>query len=107
MARSLRDDEGNLSAVATGGGDASEEFWRVSRFNGTRSRILRDSRLQSNSTTTSKGFLPCCLAVWNRLVSTAWARAPFGVRLPPQFLRAPIRARMARSAALLVASKPG
>ena len=27
--------------------------------------------------------------------------------VPPQFLRAPIRARIARSAALLVASKPG
>src|ERR1700730_8910177 len=53
------------------------------------------------------GFWPCCLAVWRMLVSTAWARAPFWVRFPPQFLRAPIRARMARSAALLVASRPG
>jgi len=41
------------------------------------------------------------------LVSTACARVPRGVRLPPQFLRAPMSARIARSLVLLVASSPG
>ena len=86
---------------------AREESGVASRVPGTRSRILCWSRPQSNSSKTSKGFLPCCLAVCRMLVSTAWARAPRGVRLPPQFLRAPIRARMARSLTLFVASSPG
>ena len=97
-ARSVRDGTWKWSGTTTSGG-AGEESERVSRVDGTRSSMGRGSRRQSSSTITSKGFLPCCLAVWSRLVSTAWACAPFRVRLPPQFLRAPMSARMARSAA--------
>ena len=96
-----------MSGTAKAGGGCSEEQSDASGVSGTRSRILRGSRPHSNCTKTSKGFLPCCLAVCKMLVSTAWARAPRGVRLPPQFLRAPIRARIARSLTLLVASSPG
>ncbi len=81
-------------------GGAGEESWGTSRVGGTRPRILCGSLPHSNSTKTSKGFWPCCLAVCKMLVSTAWARAPREVRLPPQFLRAPMRARMARSLTL-------
>jgi len=96
-----------MSGTAKDGGGWGEPLSGASGVTGTRSRIWCLSLLPSNSSKTSKGFLPCCLAVCRMLVSTAWARAPRGVRLPPQFLRAPMRARMARSLTLLAASSPG
>src|SRR5256884_4471828 len=74
-------------------------------FFSSRRRHTRCSRDWSSDVCSSDLFLPCCLAVCRMLVSTAWARAPRGVRLPPQFLRAPIRARMARSLTLFVRSE--
>src|SRR5438552_10717608 len=50
----------------------------------------------------------CCWAVRRTLVRIACARAPFSVRLPPQFFRITTKRRITRSAKLLVAStKPG
>ena len=41
---------------------------------------------RSKSTIKANRSLSCCLAVHKILVSTACVRAPFSVRLPPQFL---------------------
>ena len=69
------------------------------------SRIGRAER--NNFTNWSKAFLPCCQQVRKTLARICCVRAPFSVRLPPQVLRAIAIRRIARSAKLLVACKPG
>jgi hypothetical protein len=63
----------------------------------SRSSWLRKSRAQR----------PCCQHVRHTDISTACARAPAQVRLPPQTLRRMTPKRMASSARQLVASSPG
>jgi len=53
-----------------------------------------------------KASLPCCQQVRSTLARIWCVRAPAQVRLPPHTLRAITIPRMARSAVLLVASKP-
>src|SRR5882762_5692651 len=62
---------------------------------------------QSNFTNWPKASLPCCQQVRKTLARICCVRAPLAVRLPPQVLRAIAINRIARSAKLLVASKPG
>jgi len=63
---------------------------------------------RSRSTNNWNASLSCCWAVRRTLVRIACARAPFWVRLPPQFFRITTNRRITRSAKLLVAStKPG
>src|SRR6266700_5503653 len=61
----------------------------------------------SNFTNWPKASLPCCQQVRKTLARICCVRAPLEVRLPPQVLRAMAISRIARSAKLLVASKPG
>jgi hypothetical protein len=62
---------------------------------------------RSNFTNWSKALLPCCQQVRKMLARICCVRAPLAVRLPPQVLRAMAISRIARSAKLLVACKPG
>src|SRR6516162_993753 len=94
-------------AGSTVSAKAAEERACVRPVGGTSARILLLSGVTNNSISTSREFFPCCWALPRMLLSTAWARAPFAVRFPPQFLRATTSGRRARSAPLLVASKPG
>ena len=73
---------------------------------GTMSRIT--ARGARNSPTQRvKASLPCCQQVRSTLTRICCVRAPSQVRFPPHTLRAITMPRMARSAALLVASNPG
>ena len=90
-----------------GVGDGGEESVPDTGSRGTRLRILFLSGEHSRSVSKSIAFRPCCLAVARMLVSTACARAPLSVRLPPRFLRTTTRNRRTRSTTLLVASRPG
>jgi hypothetical protein len=87
-----------------------------SPFEPTSFGVINTGRISSNfgfadrskSTIWANRSLSCCLAAHKMLVSTACVRAPFAVRLPPQFLRIITSIRMTRSATLLVAStRPG
>src|SRR5262249_53770422 len=73
---------------------------------GTMSRIMargaRNSRTQR-----VKASLPCCQHVRSTLARISCVCAPSQVRFPPHTLRAITMLRIARSAALLVASSPG
>ena len=73
---------------------------------GTMSRItVRGAR--NSPTQRVKASLPCCQQVRSTLVRICCVRAPSQVRFPPHTLRAITMPRIARSAALLVASSPG
>ena len=94
-ARSGADFELRVDGI--GVGDGGEESVPDTGSRGTRLRILFLSGEHSRSVSRSIALRPCCLAVARMLVSTACARAPFSVRLPPQFLRTTTRNRRTRS----------
>ena len=64
--------------------------------------VPRRSRLRK-----SRAEPPCCQQVRHTDISTACARAPAQVRLPPQTFRRMTPKRIANSARQLVASRPG